>query len=263
MKLRPIDYDYGQLDFVLTSGENNNYYQHTYLFDGKAHNLMEDYVAEALFIKDTLFSTTINANANEIDETVNWIIGNSYTAPLSIKKIVEDMINSTLLFVPELYVFNPGSSTYKAYRLDTSELPTLDTLDIIPSMGVFMVRLDKTKDQKGSFSITKDHLVHGKTSGSALFADEYISSPYQDILLRVSPETNPNLNDYTVVGIRSRATAKLDGLDIQKPYNSSADIFQLYSLSEDNVKLSSNAVSENTEQIVLGFLAGEKTRNLQ
>src|SRR5690606_2389879 len=72
------------------------------------------------------------------------------------------------------------------------------------------------------------------------------------VLFRVTPSDNKLIYDVAAIGLRSGAQTGIDSYDMTKVY-SEADIFQLYSLSSTEVKLSANGVPLETEQVKLCF----------
>jgi hypothetical protein len=84
------------------------------------------------------------------------------------------------------------------------------------------------------------------------------SSGFQDeVLFRISPESNPNIYDLTAIGLRPEAKEATDSQDMAKMYQENSSVFLLYSLSTDNKKQSINVVPPGTKSVKLCLHPGE------
>jgi hypothetical protein len=279
VKARPRNFDYSSLitngGLGVTGAENATLYDtDKFSFNGKIYNmsLPADY-KEQVFADDVLFSHTLSGPLNK---TVNWVIGNSWTSPISVQALV-DSINAhpTIWFETGIYVWPSGSTTYQRYTAPWASASTtpnapkpitiLPDLEAIPSQSIFMIRVlsdaqaavdaGNGYQQNGTFTLNKKTvLTHKDITHNNLRAASF---DFQDeVLFRVSPEANPNIYDLAAVGLRDNASQTFDKQDISKMYlNNSA--FLLYSLSTDGQKLSVNAVPPGTKNLPLCFYPGD------
>ena len=260
IKPRPREYLYNDLknsSGLWYTGEPNPslYDKGKFKFNGKVYTVTP--YLEQLFADDVLYSNSIN-NPN-LSSTVNWLIGNSYTAPISTKLLAQAMENSTLTFAPYIYVFPAGSTTYIPYAINgTGNDITVTDVTEIPAMSVFMVRVSKGQAQSGSFSIGKDLLRHADVSHNNPLSIKGLNkskaaSPSNQIVFRVSAEGNDNIFDLAAIGFRETASTGSDSYDMAKAFVNDDNIFQLYTLSSTQTKLSANGLPMNTESVVLAF----------
>jgi hypothetical protein len=266
IKPRPPGFDYQDLrddtrGLTITDGdiEGGAYDQSKFIFDGKVYSWAQE--DEQLFAEDVLFqSPTLNSTPTT---TINWLIGNSYTAPLDVAKIADAMKNSTLVFSPSIWVWPSGATTYQPHPINVADNPiTIDTLTHIPAMSIFMLRLSRNVAQSGSFAITRDMQVHSKVrhdnptvpSPAPLMRSRsnVQSGINNQVIFSVSPDDNENVFDLCAVGIRTDAQEGSDSYDLAKAYRET-DIFQLYTLSSTNSRLSSNGVPPATRTVRMGF----------
>jgi hypothetical protein len=128
-------------------------------------------------------------------------------------------------------------------------------LDEIPAMSMFMIRLGK-KPQNGRFVLRRnDILTHGKSSHSTLRSTE--NTYNNEVVFRVSPESNPNIYDLAGIGLRKDGNPNNDKNDILKAgVSDNSELFCLYSVSEDGEKLSANIVPETTASVPLYLAPG-------
>ena len=262
IKPRPAGFNYQDLrddtrGLTITDGniEGGAYDQSKFVFDGKVYSWSQ--YDEQLFAEDVLFqSPTLNSTPTT---TINWLIGNSYTAPLDVTKIAEAMKNSTLVFSPSIWVWPVGASTYQPHSI-TDNPVVVQNLTHIPAMSIFMVRLSRVA-QSGSFAITKDMQAHAKVrhdnpslSGAPPMRSRRASQSgiNNQVIFSVSPDDNESVFDLCAVGIRSDAQEGSDAYDLAKAYRDT-DIFQIYTLSSNNARLSSNGVSPATRTVRMGF----------
>jgi hypothetical protein len=264
IKPRPAGFEYQTLrddtrGLTITDGdiEGRAYDQTKFVFDGKVYSWTQ--YDEQLFAEDVLFqSPSLNSTPTS---TINWLIGNSYTAPLDVALIADAMKNSSLVFSPNIWVWPAGASTYQPHSVNFAVNPiVVQNLTHIPAMGIFMLRLSRVA-QSGSFAITKDMQSHAKVrhdnptaSGAPPMKSMRVaqSEINNQVIFRVSPEDNENYFDLAAVGIRNDASEGSDVYDLAKVYRAS-DIFQLYTLSSANSRLSSNGVPPTTRTVRMGF----------
>ncbi len=260
IKPRPRDYGYDNLKTssgLWYTGEPNPslYDKGKFKFNGKVYTVTPYY--EQLFADDVLYSNSISNPS--LSSTVNWLIGNSYTAPISTKLLAQAMENSNLTFAPYIYVFPAGSTTYVPYAINGTgnDIMVTDVTEI-PAMSVFMVRVSKGQAQNGSLSIGKDLLRHADVSHNNPLSTKGISkskaaSPTNQIVFRVSAAGNDNIFDLAAIGLRETASTGSDNFDMAKAYVNDDNIFQLYTLSSTQTKLSANGLPLNADSIVLAF----------
>lgn len=251
LRLRPRG-QYDDLPFIITTGDPGEYEKETFVFDGTVYSLPE--VKEQLFTGNTLFTGSVSPAATPAS-TLNWVIGNSYTSPLSIPKIIEKMGASTLMFSPILYVFYAGQTTLLPISAEhpTTGVPNLLQEEHVPSMGVFMIRVSKNSSQNGTFTIGREEQEHAKVSHNLKNA----SVPFPDVLFKLYPVSQPRLKDLAVIGLRENTSLDFGHLDMEKAYNHASEVFQLYTLSQDDVKLSANAIPFQDAQIPLCVYIGK------
>jgi hypothetical protein len=276
VKLRATGFDYSALlasgGLPITSGgDASDYDVSKFIFNGAPYRMPG--VDEQLFTDDVLFERSIDLAANTSPTYINWVIGNSWTSPIDINKLVDLMGNSTLYFKPFIYVFPSGSTNYQVYKCtatDPSSSMTVIDLDEIPAMSYFMLRLDNKKKQDGTFMLRRNELLtHGNASHSTLKSAKVESSFHNEVLFRVSPESNPGIYDLAGIGLRPNGNPNADSNDILKPGSSStgsgsgdtgsgtgSELFGLYSVSGDGRRLSANIVPETSDAVPLHFSPG-------
>jgi hypothetical protein len=262
VKLRAANFDYSQLTasggLAGSGGNASDYNVSKFVFNGAPYQM--DAVDEQVFADSVLFKRNINLAAGVSATYINWVIGNSWTAPISITSLVNLMGSSPLYFEPFIYVFPNGSTNYQVYKCQTSEngMQIID-IDEIPAMSYFMVRLDNTRNQTGTFTLRRNELLtHGNASHSTLKA---ASLPYNnEVLFRVGPASNPNIYDLAGIGLRRNGNPNADGNDILKPGDGEGgELFSLYALSDDGRRLSASIVPETAEAVPLCFSPGTST----
>lgn len=259
VKPRPKDYSYTQLKSTsglwYTGEANPNLYDKgKFNFNGKVYTV--NAYSEQLFADDVLYSNSIN-NSN-LPSTVNWVIGNSYTCPISTALLADKLRNSNLVFAPYIYVYPSGSATYQVLNISGDEgVINPYVIDEIPAMSVFMVRVSKGSSQIGNISIGKDLLRHATVSHNNPLkvrgAVQSASTVTNQVTFKVSPVDNENIYDVTAIGLRADALSGSDKYDMAKAYVSDDNIFQLYTLSSTGVKLSANGLPLTADSIVMAF----------
>jgi hypothetical protein len=254
VRLRPSGFDYtGGSPLLLTSGgDYSDYDRNRFVFDGKPYRLGA--VDEQLFADNILFDRTVSIAAGK---THNWLIGNSFTAPIDVQKLVDVMGASSLSFERNIYIFPLGSVGYQAYQvqLDAEKSMNIVDLDEIPSMSYFMIRLSRNSAQNGSLTLRRNEiLTHGKASHTLRSAGGKYSN---EAVFRVSPAARPGIYDLAGIGLRRDGNPGYDANDILKTGNSDeSESFSLYFLSEDGQKLSAGIVPENASKASLCFSPG-------
>lgn len=238
---------------VTTGAVASAYDKGKFVFNGKVYNITP--YGEQLFADDLLYSKNI---ATPVSTTINWVIGNSYTSPLSIKLIAKKMEASPLTFAPHIYIFPAGSTSYQAIDISGSGagITLSPNFREVPAMSIFMVRVSKANTATGTFSIGKSEQVHSTVSHSVVYSPSSSPATNRDgvsnqVIFRLAPTDNDNIYDLAAVGFRDNASSAIDEYDAHKIYG--ADFaFQLYTLSTTGAKLSINGIPTTTEQVVMG-----------
>ena len=259
VKPRPDSYSYNDLKSqsgLWYTGENNlsAYDKGKFSFNGKVYTVTP--YREQLFADDVLFSNSINNNA--LPSTVNWLIGNSYTCPISISLLKDAIDNSALVFSPYIYVYPAGAMTYQPFNLNGG-IQTIN-LEEIPAMTPFMIRVSKGQAQNGSLSITKSMLRHASVAHNnpektraASNVKSSASAVVNQVVFKVYPSDNANIYDVASIGLRADASTGSDSYDMAKAYVNDDNIFQLYTLSSTQTKLSSNGLPLTADSITLAL----------
>lgn len=256
VKPRPKDFSYDQLKssagLWYTGAPNPTAYDKgKFYFNGSVYSVTP--YSEQLFADDQLFSNSVS-NSN-LSSTVNWLIGNSYTCPISIALLKQAMSNSTLVFSPYIYVYPAGAATYQTVDISGNEgAIQLTQIEEIPAMSVFMLRVSKGQAQNGSLTIGKSMLRHATVahnnpqklkSSSATITNQ--------VVFRVAPSDNDNIYDLTAIGLRADASVGSDSYDMAKAFVSDDNIFQLYTLSSTQSKLSANGLPLTADSVTMAF----------
>jgi len=261
IKPRPKYFDYTQLQAtsgLWYTGEPNAslYDKGEYYFNGKVYTVTP--YSEQLFADDVLFSSTINTS--NLTTTVNWLIGNSYTCPIPTRLLAQAMENSTLEFSPYIYVFPAGSTTFQACDISgTGDAINVANVSDISAMSVFMVRVARNKAQNGSLTIGKDLLRHADVAHNnpqtvkGINKTKSIVQTTNQVTFRVSPVGNENIFDVAAIGVRETASTSTDTYDMSKAYVNDDNLFQLYTLSATQSKLSANGIPPTADSIILAF----------
>ena len=240
VKMQPVGYQYGdKIDFVLTGGSNHDLPE--FVFDGQPYSLNPDGYKEQLFAEDVLFTKTLSEPSGSFTSTVNWVIGNSYSAALDASQIAAQINSTGLYMYAQIYAFPMGSTTWQPYYISGGSPQLIDLKDI-PSQSVFMVRAAKgAHAQIGKFEIDYQMQTHGVRPNNLRSDKDYDN----EILFRLSPESSPNLYDLTVVGLRSQTTGSAEKISVPQ-----SDAFQTYTLSGSTAQ-SINVLQEGTKSVVL------------
>ncbi|MEI8085996.1 MAG: T9SS type A sorting domain-containing protein [Paludibacter sp.] len=261
IKPRPKLYGYDNLKAtsgLWYTGEPNPslYDKGKYHFNGSVYTVTP--YSEQLFADDVLYSNSIS-DAN-LGSTVNWLIGNSYTCPIPTSLLAKAMENSPLQFAPYIYVYPAGATTYQAYDISGSgDAIVVSSVKDIAAMSVFMVRVLKGASQIGSLSIGKDLLRHADVAHNNPLSMKGINNvrnadgATNQIVFNVHPVDNENIFDVTAIGLRASASMGSDNYDMAKAFVNDDNIFQLYTLSSTQAKLSANGLPLTADSIVMAF----------
>jgi hypothetical protein len=234
----------------IVSGQDINKTKTKFEFDGNVYDYST--ADEQLFASDAL-SRTVSSSSSD---SIKWVIGNSFTAPISINKLATGLQTSSLAFDGKIYLLPAGSSSFVGYNYTN---PTLNSTSVaalteIPATTTFMLKL-APGSTAGTFSVTKDMLAHGLLSHSlaksslskALKSSGTVSDKAEFI---VSLASNPNIFDMASVAVYDMASANYDSYDA---YKDGFYPFGLYTLSKDGTPLSANITPIVTDSIPLCF----------
>ena len=266
IKPRPSGFSYSDLKttggLAVTGAVVSAYYQEKFVFNGNVYTL--PIYQEQVFAEDVLFSKTI-PQGTYIASTINLLIGNSYTSPISTQLLAQAMMNSELKFSPVIYVFPAGSTSYQPFDISgTGDGIAVTTMTEIPAMSIFMLRLSKgqTIGTNNTFSIGKNQLRHGNASHNSPAQIRTLqSTTTNQVVFRVSPEINANIYDLAAIGIRDSASEGSDQYDIAKVYNPGNEGFQLYTLSQSGSKLSANGLPPSAGKVILALKPALEAEN--
>ncbi|MDD2284943.1 MAG: hypothetical protein PHQ11_06035 [Paludibacter sp.] len=261
---RPAGFNYQDLrdqnGLSVTDAEVDAYDQTKFAFNGKVYELPE--YEEQLFAEDSLFRSPYITGTTS---TINWLIGNSYTAPIGTKQLIDAMGASPLRFSPYIWVYPAGSSTYQSYKISGNDNVQVLDLEEIPAMSIFMIRV-LSGTNPGKFAVTRDMQRHAPVTHSIPMkakARGKVNATYNNqVTFKVMPADNIWNFDLAAIGLRADASLGADGYDMTK-VSTTADVFQLYSLSSANTKLSANAVPTETSSVKLCFRPVSDTTEFQ
>ncbi|MDR1730176.1 MAG: hypothetical protein LBR52_05895 [Prevotellaceae bacterium] len=252
VKPRPNGYNYDTLKqegaLSITGAEPALYDQKKFIFNGKVYTLA--HYDEQLFADDALFSHTF-VQATPVTKTLNWVIGNSYTAPLSVDSLIREMNVSGVAFNPYIYVYIPGSTSYQA--ISTADGGINAQYDQIPAKSIFMIRVspNQTIPAGTTFAVRKKDVCQGNLSNNFLRAA--VSNTNRDIHFRATFEDNHHVFDLTSIGLRETASLNEDVYDIPKIYTPEYEGFQLYTRTPDDSLLTANGVPLDVDSVLLSF----------
>ncbi len=265
IKLRPLNFDYEDLKnndngLSITNADAADYKKNKFIFNGDVYTFTG--YEEQLFAEDAMpeykFTTATGT-------TVNWVMGNSYTAPISIDKLAEAMLSSDLSFTGTIYVYSPGAQSYTPIKIADGGIVS-SNLKEIPAMSVFMLRISNKNTNSGSFKVTKDMLVHGTSLVSkplqASSASGNNGNLFSQINLRVTPEDNPFVYDIAAIGLRNDASFGSDSYDMAAIPVSTEDGFNLYTQSASGSKLAVNGIPSNAESVDVYFNPSSVENNI-
>ncbi len=232
IRLRPSGHEYDH-PFILTGESEHDLDK--FILDGNMHGL--DFTA-----KQKMTGTLYNRAPAAAGTKYQWLIGNSYTAALSIESLTEAIANSATVFSSNLYIYPHGATTYEAYDLvnDAGKIPD------IPAMSIFMLIVSSgNANTSESFVITPRMQVHGGSIGADWGTTEIQAA--NELVFRLTPQDNPHIYDRTRIVLQE--DLPLDA-PISKTIDPAGDYFQLYGGSEEQA-LEKNVLPENTEQTPL------------
>lgn len=250
--LKPAGFAYDDLPLIVESTGDKDFSDNLYRFDGKVYNL-EQKTDKKLFYREELFRASVPGNLNK---TINWVIGNSYTSALDMRKLVAKMDASGLKFDPSIYVYLPGSNSWSLYPCDLYRdaaaggggiVQPAVPLSEIPAMSIFMVRVSRSNTQSGTLVIDKSCCVHSNHSHSGLRSNGY----YPEIVLHLSGTGNPGVSDHLIAALRPDADATSDSRNLTKIQNPLPEAFHIYTLSAKNAPLSVRVLPKETKSIPL------------
>jgi hypothetical protein len=277
IKLRAKDFDYDELidakGLAVTKGDAEDYEIDKFIFNGTVFNIpfpANKPNIEQLFADDVLVSRQLSTGFNS-SKTLNWVIGNSYTCPIALEKLVVGMQNTGITFSNKIYIYSVGSQSYEPehYFPVTIENPVSgstikfsDYVDI-PAMGVFMVRVAKNKPVQSGyddkpFRVDKGMLRHSAFASHGLFgimpttgeqAPSSSSGFENQIRLTMNPEDNNLVYDRIAIGLRPDATFGNDNYDAEKIFNNTDHGYQLYTMSSSLTKLSINGLPHDAPNV--------------
>jgi hypothetical protein len=270
IKPRPVGFTYEDLrndknGLLITDGNvtAGAYDQNKFVFNGKVYSL--PLYKEQLFAEDNLYQSP---SITSTTSTINWLIGNSYTAPIGTKELIDAMAASPLKFSPYIWVYPAGCATYQSYKITGTENIIVEDLERIPAMSVFMLRI-LSGTSPGQFTITKQMQRHAKITHSLPIKVKGMSkapsseSKFKNqVLFRVTPTDNMFNYDLAAIGLRATSNKGSDSYDMTKVMNNT-DIFQLYTLSSANTKLSANGVPLDVDYVKLCFKPVSDTTEFQ
>lgn len=224
-----------------------------YAFDGCVYTKAEDTEKE-IFAGEALFSGSAVAG-----KAINWVIGNSYTAALSLKKIADRIDNSQIAFYDGIWIYRPSSTCWERYKVSdyingispgalAYELP-----QELPSMSVFMLRIHPSNTEDTEvFSIGKECLVHSDISHGINEVGYEVTTRsafpvYQDeVQFNLCVSGNMGISDRVLIGLRSGTEKELNSMNVPKHLNAANEVFNLYTCGADNAALSIRALPKET-----------------
>lgn len=269
IKPRPKGFDYSLLKVengLWYTGEPqaSAYDKGKFYFNGKVYTVAA--YSEQLFADDNLYTNTINTGAGNLANTVNLLIGNSYTCPIPTNLLAQTMESSGLKFSPYIYVFPAGSTTYQPLSISgTGGGIVVSSVTEIPAMSIFMVRVSKGSVQNGTLTIGKTMQRHADVSHNnpqtvksesgiqRIVNVEKEVNVLNQITLKVSPVGNDNIYDLAAIGLREDAVVENDSYDMVKAYVNDDNLFQLYTNTPKGTKLTANGLPLNTDTVKLSF----------
>ena len=265
---RPTGFDYQTelintgLGLGITGDQGNAYAKGKFYFNGKVYTLTP--YLEQVFADDNLITKTLSATQST---TVNWLMGNSFTSPLSTKLIAKKMADSGLKYDGKIWVFPAGATGYQSHDITgTGDAIIVLDLDEIPAMSIFMVRVSNTNTTTGTLTIGKTEQIHGnlyhgvQNPAPMQKAAQTTSGITNQVLFRLVPEENENIYDLAAIGLREKAVLGSDSYDVPK-IPSSDYAYQLYTLSSSNSKLMANGVPLNADSVVMALKPASSADN--
>lgn len=265
---RPAGFNYQTLKdehgLVATDDVPGAYDKGKFYFNGQVYNLTAKY-NEQLFADDNLYIKNFGATTS----TINVLIGNSYTSPISAKLLAKRMTDSNITFSSTMYVFSGGSTSYQPFTITgTGDNIIVTDLNEIPAMSIFMIRVSNKNLANGTFIVDKSLLRHGTLPHNVVMNAPSLkgmtrtasssSNVTNQVLFRLSPQENKNIYDLAAIGLRPTASIASDSYDIAKVYGPDYS-YQLFTLSSSGIKLSANGVPEDIESVNMGLRPAAQT----
>ncbi len=237
-------------------GQDLNTTKTKYMFNGKIYDFSS--LSEQVFT-ETSISRTISSSGTSSN---NWVIGNSYTSPISIAKLGAALsASSPVTFDGKIYLLPYGSTTYQPYNYITGASdPSNPLFTEIPATSVFMLRT-AANSKAGTFNITKEMLTHGASTYNTTLRTAALNSQatgnfYDYVSFIVHLATNENIYDRTAIAVYDEASMDFDSFDAEK---TNSDIFSIYTLSADNVALATNKIPTEIYPINMAFVVNTVT----
>jgi hypothetical protein len=233
-------YDYDdEHDLLVTGGMTGQSTKPVYLFNGSPYNLGHE--NEQIVTNEALYNHTLTTQTASTAKYI--VVGNSYSAPISVEKLVTKLLSTGIGFAKYLYYFPAGSQNY--IQMDMSQAVSAFPIKYIPSQSVFMVRqtgaggqlvLDKSLTVQARASNNLSTNGSGGTYAPAL--NQVADEDYQPNLLRfkVSPSDNENIYDLAAVFVRHDASDGSDKYDMHKFANNDNGSFSMSMRDEANVR---------------------------
>jgi hypothetical protein len=231
-------------------GQDLNTTKTKFAFNGKVYDFSS--IAEQLFAEGNIYRSI----SNPTNTTNNWVIGNSYTAPISIYKLGAALsTSSNVKFDGNIYVLPYGSTTYQAYNYLAGENdPSNPDLTEIPATSVFLLKT-ASNSPAGTFNISKELLTHGTTPhNTPLRAKSALKNStgnfYDYVSFTARLASNANIYDRTAIAVYDEASFNKDDFDAQKI---EPDVFGIYTLSADKIALATNKIPSETQPTEMAF----------
>jgi hypothetical protein len=232
----------------------------TLLFDGQPYTLNK--VPEQIVTTENLYNKVLSVpNSNKY-----IIVGNSYSAPISVTKLNNAITASGAGISSQMYVYEPGSANYTQFDRTNPGVSAFYA-DYIPSQSIFML-VHNRKGTGGTLSFGRDLVEHARITfdnaspailpapvAPGVTQPTSSTSITRDNLLkfRVSPTNNPLIRDVAAVFVRNDYQ---DGkYDMTKFYNFESGQFSLYmnDVTTPATKRLQMGVPENTVSVNMSF----------
>lgn len=224
-----------------------DYLRDKYTFDGAPTPWNQSLSGEQLF------SGNIVREVKTTGKDANWVIGNSFSAPIDLEKLKDAIFASDLNFYSKIYVLPPQSTSYIPIEINpANESIDLTKTKVIPQGEIFLLQVSKSTTKTGQFVINNSMLVHDKKAENFR-----ASNAHDEVLFSVSAQGSI-LYDMAAVGLRSKAKAGSDNIDMKKSMGS--EHFQLYFPNVSGDKLSSNALPFGTRSATMNFVPDKNFR---
>ena len=223
--------------------------------------------AEKKFIGERINTSTVNV---PIQEGFNYL-GNPFTAPLDLTSFVNNTNSgdwgtfTTYEMEPAFYILTPGStgeylgnevfSFTASYLVGQKVGSTVDSKVLAP-MQMFAVK--KRTSAANTFRINASARTHGQAS--FLRSDD--DTIENELLIETRDKETGGFDRLCVV-FRKEASLKAEDLyDAEKLFNTTGGVHQIYTLSEDNMKLTTNMVPNTTPRLTMYFEPSSKMQEV-